>query len=274
MSTLTYYEPHKFSAGALALVVHAIFFALLYFSINWHVKTPRPVIEVERWEQLPESVVEVVPAPPPPPLPVPVLQKAETLSAPKVTEPAPVPKADIVFKDKKKKIVAPVKKTEPVAKSPSIPDEKIQQQQAIEKQRALDLAKQARKQELDKQLADIEQAARENEKAKERRDKIRAEIDADTANEVARYKDLIQAKISRNIVMPPDVPDNAEAKFMVIVLPGGAVMDGGVKLLKSSGNEAYDSAAERAIYKAQPLPLPQDTELARLFRELRLSVKP
>ena len=61
---------------------------------------------------------------------------------------------------------------------------------------------------------------------------------------------------------------------MVIVLPGGAVMDGGVKLLKSSGNEAYDSAAERAIYKAQPLPLPQDTELARLFRELRLSVKP
>jgi colicin import membrane protein len=70
------------------------------------------------------------------------------------------------------------------------------------------------------------------------------------------------------------VPDSAEAKFMVIVLPGGSVMNDGVKLIKSSGNAAYDSAAERAIYKAQPLPMPQDEALARMFRELRLSVKP
>jgi colicin import membrane protein len=51
-------------------------------------------------------------------------------------------------------------------------------------------------------------------------------------------------------------------------------MNDGVKLIKSSGNAAYDSAAERAIYKAQPLPLPQEEALARMFRELRLSVKP
>jgi colicin import membrane protein len=203
------------------------------------------------------------------------LQKAEALSIPKVIEPAPVPKADIVFKDKKKKkvtSVAPVKKETPVVKSSPKPDENTQQQ-AIEKQRDLDQTKQAKQQELDKQLAEAAQAAREAERIQERRAKMRAEADEATKNEVAKYKELIQAKISRNIIMPPDVADKAEAIFLVTVLPGGSVMDN-VKLEKSSGNAAYDSAAERAIYKAQPLPVPQDPELARMFRELRLSVKP
>jgi colicin import membrane protein len=58
----------------------------------------------------------------------------------------------------------------------------------------------------------------------------------------------------------------------VTVLPGGDVMD--VVLLKSSGNTAYDNAAERAIYKAQPLPLPDDAGLQKMFRELRLTIRP
>jgi colicin import membrane protein len=46
------------------------------------------------------------------------------------------------------------------------------------------------------------------------------------------------------------------------------------KLTKPSGNEAYDSAVERAIFKAQPLPLPQDVALFNKFRELHLTFKP
>ncbi|MEK7810723.1 MAG: TonB C-terminal domain-containing protein [Pseudomonadota bacterium] len=45
-------------------------------------------------------------------------------------------------------------------------------------------------------------------------------------------------------------------------------------MLKSSGNPAYDIAAERAIYKAQPLPLPADANMQKLFRELRLTIRP
>ncbi len=278
MSTLTYPEAHKFSAGALALVVHALFFSLLYFSFNWHVKRP-PNMIVEMWDTLPDTVLVPAPTPPPEPipvpqpLPVPVLKSAETVSIPKKAEPVVAANADIVFKDKKKK---PAR----VAKIATPPENKIQRLE-IEKQRAIAVqVEQAKKQELDdqqareKQLAADEQAAREDERTREHMERIRAEVEAATANEVARYKEMIQAKISRNIVMPPDVPDTAEAKFMVIVLPGGSVMNDGVKLIKSSGNAAYDSAAERAIYKAQPLPMPQDETLARMFRELRLSVKP
>jgi colicin import membrane protein len=92
------------------------------------------------------------------------------------------------------------------------------------------------------------------------------------ATRVSSYQDKIRDKIRRNIVMPPDVPESAKAEFRVTLLPGGDVM--AVELLKSSGNAAYDSAAERAIYKAQPLPVPPDEALQKMFRELRLTIRP
>jgi colicin import membrane protein len=272
MNTINYYEVHKFSAGALALVVHAVFLSLLYFSFNWHVKMP-PNMIVEMWDKLPEPASEIPPEIPP--LPIPVFQKTEIISIPKVVEPVLKEKADIVFKDKKKKKTEPAKKTEPIVNKPSIQDDKARQK-AVDDQLALAqavLEKKARQEELNKQIADIEKSARESERIQARRAKMRSELSEATNSEVAKFKDLIQAKISRNIIMPPDVADNAEAIFLITVLPDGSVMDN-VKLEKSSGNAAYDNAAERAIYKAQPLPMPQNAELSRMFRELRLSVKP
>ncbi|MEI7843153.1 MAG: cell envelope integrity protein TolA [Gallionellaceae bacterium] len=264
MSSLTYREPQKFPAAILALVVHAVFFSLLYFGVNWRVQPPETRV-VEMWGSLPEAepVLEVVPITPPPP-PVeeaPVIEKA----IPKV-EPAPQVKADIELKDKKKKkeLELKAKQEEKVKRAEKTKQEEKAKQLEVEKQRAekLDLERQR----LEKY------SAQESAKLQQQQAKMRAEMDAAFQGEVARHTDLIRAKISRNIVMPPDVPVTAEAKFMVIVLPGGSVVE--VKLLKSSGHAAYDSAAERAIYKAQPLPMPQDAALARVFRELRLSVKP
>ena len=68
------------------------------------------------------------------------------------------------------------------------------------------------------------------------------------------------------------MPDNAKAEFVVTLLPGGSVLS--AKLTRSSGMEAYDSAVERAIYKSQPLPLPQDVALFNKFRELHLIFSP
>ena len=257
MSTLTYYEPHKFSAGALALVVHAVFFYLLYFGVNWHVKTP-PSMVAEMWSSLPDPTPEIapVPAPPPPPPPIPVIPKAEVVPVHKTVEPVAPQKADIEFKDKKKKKIAPAKKEVPAEKAPPKPDEKARQ-----------LAKE------NQRIEAMKQEAREEARIQERKDKIRAEIDAAAESEKNSYIDLIRAKIRSKIITTTNVPENAEAIFIVTILPGGAVMDG-VKLEKSSGNAAYDSAAERAIYKAQPLPMPQDEAVARMFRVIRLSIKP
>lgn len=248
MNILAHSEPHQLSAGFLALVVHSVFFSMLYLSFNWHVKVPQGV-QVDMWASLPEPTLEIAPIPvAPPPVVAPQVEKA-VVAKPVVPV---VPKADIELKEKNsKKLPEKKKEPSPLKETPTS---------------ALGQAG------MDKQRAAEQQAERENDLIQERKERMRAEMDAATQSEVARFKEMIQAKISRNIVMPPDVPENAVAKFKVIVLPGGSVAD--VKLLKSSGNLAYDSAGERAIYKAQPLPMPQDAGIARLFRELQLSVKP
>ena len=89
---------------------------------------------------------------------------------------------------------------------------------------------------------------------------------------VNEYKAKIVTKIRRNIVKPPDVPDNARAEFRVTLLPGGTVLS--AELKKSSGNAAYDNAVERAILKSQPLPLPADVAMFNRFRVLLLVFKP
>jgi len=125
--------------------------------------------------------------------------------------------------------------------------------------------------EEDKKLQD-ERRRQQEARIKSEQERVRKDADAATLSEIDRYKVKIQSKIRRNIIMPPDVPANAEAKFFVRVMAGGDVVE--VVLEKSSGNAAYDSAAERAIYKSRPLPLPTNPELERVFRELRLSLKP
>lgn len=156
-------------------------------------------------------------------------------------EPVPQPvKPDIVLPTKQKLEIKPVT-VKPVASKPveSTPDTRIADQQA-------------------EQAA---QAARE-----------RAEQAAAIGRVVDEYISKIVTKIRRNIVMPPDVANDARAEFGVTLLPGGSVLN--TRLLKSSGNGAYDNAVERAIIKSQPLPLPPDPALFNRFRELKLGFKP
>lgn len=251
MDAYTYYEPNKFPAMLLALLVHGLFFGFLFFGFNWHVRSSSHV-EVEMWASLP-SIKTESPAPQPHEPPPPAPQPQVAPQPPKAAAPELPHKADIEFKEKKKK------------------QERLKQEEEAKAQ--LEAQKIAEKQKIMAQeRQEAARVAMENTRIQALKAQMQAEMDADRQAQVSRYKDMIQAKIRRNIVMPPDVPENAEAQFFVIVLPGGDVVS--VTLKKSSGNAAYDAAAERAIYKAQPLPMPQDSDLARMFRELRLSLKP
>jgi len=84
-ATLTY-EPFKLPAGILALAVHLIFFALLYFGFSWQ-NTPPESISVDLWQSLPEPVV-TLPAP---------IKPIEIVEAVKPTQPEQVIKADIAI---------------------------------------------------------------------------------------------------------------------------------------------------------------------------------
>ena len=86
----------------------------------------------------------------------------------------------------------------------------------------------------------------------------------------AEWIDRIRAKIKSNIILPPDIAGNPEARFDVVQLPTGEVID--VRLAKSSGVRAYDDAVQRAILKSSPLPRPAQAEL--FVRTLELRFRP
>ena len=65
MSAIAYQEPYKLPAGILALLVHAAFFALLYFGISLRAEKPQGMV-VDIWESLPAAEASRPRVEPPP----------------------------------------------------------------------------------------------------------------------------------------------------------------------------------------------------------------
>ena len=55
-------------------------------------------------------------------------------------------------------------------------------------------------------------------------------------------------------------------------MPGGDVTS--VQVIKSSGDTAFDRSAEAAVYKASPLPMPDDPRVAQQLRSFTFTFKP
>ena len=273
MNAAVYQEPYKLPAGILAVVVHGAFFALLYFGFTWQTLSPA-TMSVELWQSLPD-MIDAPPARPeiekvvPPPQP-------EKVVEPEVVPPQPekVVEPEIVMPDKKAE-AKPVEVKPDKQKPAPVPEKKVkpkptkrEMEARIAEQAAREQAEQAERERAEQAervaRERIEQAARERAK--------QAEQAAAIGRVVDEYTGKIVSKIRRNIVMPPDVADDARAEFLVTLLPGGTVL--GARLTRSSGHAAYDNAVERAILKSQPLPLPTDVAMFSRFRELELVFKP
>lgn len=254
-----YAEPYttpreRVISGAFASTMHLLFIALLVFGVNWQKKAEPQVNIVDLWSPVSEAP-KLAPAPPvPEPKPEPKVEpKPEPKPAPKVEPPKPVAKPetvkpDIAFKDKEKK--------------------EKEKRAEEEKQKAAD---KKREEEAAAKKAQQAEAQRAKEQAEAER-KVAEQAAAARASMIDKYKKGIQDKIQKFVVRPANIKGDEQVEFDIVVLPDGNVL--GAKRRKPSGNEAYDTAVERAINRAQPLPLPPDPALAREFRELNLSFKP
>ena len=257
-------DPGANASAVLAVGVHVLLLAVLFFGIRWRTKHPEPVM-AELWSQLP--AVEAPRAAPPPPPPV-VAPKPEPKPEPKV-EPKPEPKPDIALEqEKKRKEEAEKKKREEEAARKKRDDELKAKAEQERKDKAL--AEQRRR---DEQAADRkrmqDQLARELASAAPKSSGPVTGAPSRAGDPTARnqWGDRIGAKIRPNVVLPPDLQGNPEAVFDVQVLPTGDVL--AVKLKKSSGSRAYDDAVERAILKSSPLPLPEKREVFEARLELK-----
>lgn len=263
-------EPGKLQAALFSCLLHIAFLILLVFGFNWKSDVPE-AMQVELWSDLPQ--VQPQPVKPEPlarpaaPRPAPEPAKPSPATQPVIaSSPPPARKPAIAIKEKAEK-PAPVKET------PKLPDpvkkEVVKPEPVKEPEQPKSEKEPPQKNEVmarEKQQA--EALAREKQREQEAM-ALKAE-QSRVADEIAKYKAMIQAKIRSRIVMPPDLPGNPVVEFRVTLLPGGDVLS--VSLRKSSGYATFDEAVERAIFLAKPLPLPPDQRLFRAFRDFSLTV--
>lgn len=222
----------------------------------------------------------------------------------KKIEPAPTPTPP-----EPQKMVKPPEEEKPVTK-PEVPpakptptvdmnalEEKLRKEQLVKEQRSLEKQRQQakakaleqqqqqqllkkeqrelRKQKLLQQQKELQQKLLAQEMSKESSalDKAHQQMQAEqTEGIIDEYKAQIVQAIEQQWVIPSDADKNLSCQFVVRIASGGNVLS--VTLVKSSGNQALDQSAEAAIYKASPLPVPDDPAIFENFRELRLKVSP
>jgi len=107
-----------------------------------------------------------------------------------------------------------------------------------------------------------EAKARADRKAREA--ELAAQIAAEQdASELQQVIGLIQQKIERNWLRPPGT-EGLTCELKVRLGSSGSVLL--VRVVKSSGNVAFDRSVEAAVRKADPLPMPRSERLLARFR--------
>ncbi len=238
---------------------------------------PKPVPAKQVQTPLPaKPAVSELPAPPKSEAKQPTQKMAEKmLEQPKLTPPTPkkevnkqanVDFAKALQEQQAAELAAERTKVEKakIQQKKSEAAAKLAQQKAVEKQKQLEQEqiKAAEQKALQQQLAQEQQSLAAA--SAESTEQIKSELD--------KYKALIIQAISQNWIVPTDVNRELSCELLIQVGPGGAVLN--VQIARSSGDPGLDNSARTAVYKASPLPVPEDPDLFEHFRQLRLTVKP
>jgi len=238
-------------AFALAVAMHGVLFAFLWVGIRWN---NDPVgVDAEIWDVTTQMAAPQAPDEPEQ-QPEPPAREPEPTPPPEVVK--PLPKEPDIALEKKKKEKEKKELEQKIAEQKKKLDE--------EKKRLAEQEKQDKQKKLEEEKAKKLAELKEKEKAAKARaaemQRIMGSAAAGSTGTAARstapnldkgYVAKLRTRIM-SFVYYPGPKQDVEAKFMVSQLPSGEVMS--VRKTKSSGNPAYDTAVESAIYKASPLP--------------------
>jgi colicin import membrane protein len=235
-------------AFALTLIVHLALVGALFLGVQWKRSQPE-VMEVELWSATPVTPARVRPPPPPPP------PEPKPKPLPKVEPKVETPKKpDIAVKQEKKK---PEPKPPEVKPEPKKPEPKP--------------APKAPPRDQFKEMLERDERQRQEAQLQDQLARVEAEQRTAAGRQgLASYAAKIRGKVRGNFVRPPGIAGNPEAIFEVNQLPSGEVL--AVRLKRSSGNAALDTAIERAILKSSPLPRPDDP--SQFQRTLEIKYRP
>lgn len=139
-----------------------------------------------------------------------------------------------------------------------------------EKKRKTEVERKRKEAERQKKLAEEKAAqdALEKEMEQQMADEAAALSDAkhqQVMNEVDKYVSLITGKIKRNWIKPEKL---GYCIFRINLAPGGLVL--GVSVLE--GDKQHCDSGQRAIYKADPLPVSSDPDVFAELKTIRLTL--
>lgn len=129
---------------------------------------------------------------------------------------------------------------------------------------------------LDNLLDEEEESLQELKNSRNKAAEAEATADARRSEEqsmVGHYSALIRDRVEAAWSRPPSARPGMETVLQVKLLPGGEVRD--VEVVKSSGDQAFDYSALKAIREAHTLPVPEDNSLFnRYFRVIQFPFRP
>ncbi len=241
----------------LAVLAHTLLVTALTWGVSWKHDAQTVAIEAELWASVPVQAAPPLAeeAPPPPVLPVPESAKV----APVVSN------ADIALEREKER-----KAKEKLTKEKLDKEKRDKEKLSLEK-KAADEKKQK---ELAAQKAEQLKAQQETKLADKRRQENIQRMTGlagasggpsatgtalKSAGPSASYAGRIIARIKPNIVFTEEIVGNPKADVEVRTSPDGTIV--GRKLVKSSGNKAWDEAVLKAIDKTEVLPRDVDGQV-------------
>lgn len=261
----------------LALLAHGLLVAALTWGVQWKRDAEIISAEAELWASVP---VEAAPKPQEPePEPTPVVTPPKPTPAPE-PEPEPVvqpPKVDIALeKEKQRKLKERAQQAEQEKlRQERLKLEKIKQDKLLKDKLQ---AEKLKTEKLKQEQADKAKRAEDKKKEELQAKQLEAQRDKNlkrmaglagasggpnatgtalkSAGPSASYAGRIRARIKPNIVFTEDVSANPSALVEVRTAPEGTIISR--KLLKSSGNTAWNEAVLKAIDKTEVLP--RDTD--------------
>lgn len=251
----------------LALLAHALLLLALAFGVSWRSHDDEGVAEAELWAAVPQ--IAAPRAEPPPPEP--------EESKP---EPRPEPKPDPELQRRAEREAQAQREAEIAERREKERKQKLLQQQQEEaerkkkqreaEKRRQDEADKKKQAQLDKQKADKAAKAEEAKREQLRQENLRrmqglagasggptsTGTALKSAGPSAGYAGRIKARIRPNITLTETPSGNPLAEVEVRTAPDGLIL--ARRLVKPSGDAAWDAAVLRAIDKTERLPRDED----------------
>jgi colicin import membrane protein len=270
--------PGLLRAFVLAVLAHGLLVAALTWSVQWRREAEIISAEAELWSAIPQAAapkLQEAPEPPPvvKPKPKPIPQEVEQPT-----------KADIALaqekrlqKQKQLELDQREKQKQDKLKAEQTKADKLKADKLkLEQTKQAETAKQVA---LDKKKAEQEEKQLEAQRTKnlQRIAGLAGATGSASATGTATvatgpsasYGGRIRARIKPNIVFTEELVGNPSATVEVRTAPDGTIV--GRKLLKPSGDKAWDEAVLKAIDKTEVLP--RDTD-GRVPPVLEISFKP